>query len=308
MKQFIKYIILFILPIVVIALPLEYMMRQVPNPYKYKYEWMELNARDVETVVLGSSHAFYGVRPEFLDGKAFNMANVSQDIAHDLYLLKYWGKDYSALKRVILPISYFTLFANLKDGAEEYRCRYYKMYMDSDDYPSISFDNIELGNMKTARRKIKKMLKHDDNPGYDEYGWGNVYVLSQKDSVSWNDGSEAATAVARHDADNWGNYADDNCAMLRDMALYCKQRDVRFILVTTPCWHSYTSALDKEQLKQMYQLICSLKKDFGVEYFDYLDDGRFVEEDFFDSNHLSDVGAAKFTRILNKDIQSAADF
>ena len=35
-----------------------------------------------------------------------------------------------------------------------------------------------------------------------------------------------------------------------------------------------------------------------------LKDSRFEADDFFDSNHLSEVGAIKFTKILNHDIES----
>jgi hypothetical protein len=39
-------------------------------------------------------------------------------------------------------------------------------------------------------------------------------------------------------------------------------------------------------------------------YVDYLKDHRFEANDFYDSNHLSDVGAIKFTKILDNDINS----
>ncbi len=82
----------------------------MPNPYKY--EWMQENAEEVETLVLGSSHTFYGIRPEFFDSKTFNLANVSQGMKQDLFLIKYWANRYKNLKYVIFPISFFTWFGH----------------------------------------------------------------------------------------------------------------------------------------------------------------------------------------------------
>ena len=304
MKRFLKYCILFVLPILVAIIPLEVLIRQVPNPYKYKYEWMQANAKDVETIVLGSSHSFYGIRPEYLDGNAFSLANVSQDISHDLFLLKYWEGQYNSLKTVIFPVSYFTWFGKgLQYGTESYRCRYYKMYMDSDDYPTLSLNNLEIADFRTAKGKLKKLLKSEKDPGVDKYGWGNTYLLSRKDMIQWNDGSEAEAAILRHKAKSWDNILA-NYLKLGELADFCSSHDVRLILITFPCWSSYTDGLDPMQLEKMYEITNRFKKEYHVPYLDYLKDSRFEADDFFDSNHLSDVGAIKFTMILNQDIES----
>ena len=54
----------------------------------------------------------------------------------------------------------------------------------------------------------------------------------------------------------------------------------------------------------MYELIHQFQKEFDVQYFDYLKDPRFVADDFYDNNHLSDIGSIKFTKIVNKDIKT----
>ena len=276
----------------------------MPNPYKYKYEWMRENAKDVETIVLGSSHSFYGIRPEYLDGNAFNLANVSQDISHDLFLLNYWNGQYYSLKTVIFPVSYFTWFSKgLQYGTESYRCRYYKIYMDSNDYPTFSLNNLEIANFRTAKGKLIKLLRSEKDPGVDKYGWGNTYLLSRKNMIQWSDGSEAKAAILRHKAKSWDNI-ESNYLKLGELAELCSSHDVRLILITLPCWSSYTDGLDSVQLEKMYEITNRFKKEYHVPYLDYLKDSRFEADDFFDSNHLSDVGAIKFAKILNNDIKS----
>ena len=263
---------------------------------------MQENAQDVELLVLGSSHTFYGIRPHIFDGKAFSLANVSQGIKQDLFLLKYWADKYERLSTVIFPISASTWFGRgLEYGSESYRCRYYKIYMDCDLYPDISSHNLELSNYRTAKGKIKKIFKNSIDPGHDEHGWGNAYMLFGKDIEKWKDGTEAETAVKRHTAKNW-DYVEDNYSQLKDLADFCKSRNIQLVLITTPCWHSYYDKLNKEQLTKMSELTYKFQQEYNIPYFNYLRDSRFEADDFYDSNHLSDVGAIKFTEILAKDI------
>lgn len=304
MKKFLRYCVYFVLPILTAAIPVEYLIRQVPNPYKYKYEWMQNNAEDVEVLVFGSSHTFYGIRPEFFKEKAFSLANVSQGNRQDFFLLKYWAGRYKNLKKVIVPISFSTWFGRgLEYGSESYRCRYYKIYMDCDYYPDWSLYNLELSDMRTAMGKVEKIIHRDDDPGYDKFGWGNTYKLSNKNIMKWNDGTEAEAAVKRHTAKSW-DYIETNYERFKEMAEFCQSHNIQMILITTPCWHSYYDNLNKEQLNKTYELIHKFQKELNVPYLDYLKDSRFKADDFFDSNHLSDVGAIKFTKILDKDINS----
>ena len=304
MKKFIRYCALFVLPILIAALPVEYLIRQVPNPYKYKYEWMQRNAEDVEVLVFGSSHTFYGIRPEFFDRKAFSLANVSQGNRQDYFLLKYWADRYKQLKTIIVPISFYSWFGHgLEYGSESYRCRYYKIYMDCDLYSDWSLYNLELSDMRTALGKLGKYFSKDDDFGYDKYGWGNTYKLAKKKMTKWNDGTEAEAAVKRHTAKSW-DYIEANYERMSEMAEFCKSHNVQLVFITTPCWHSYYDNLNKEQLSKMYELTHRFQKEFDVPYFDYLKDPRFTADDFYDSNHLSDIGAIKFTKILDKDIKT----
>ena len=303
MKKFLIYCFFFTMPIFVVLISIEYLIRQVPNPYKYKYEWMQKNAEDVEILVLGNSHTFYGIRPEFFEGKAFSLANVSQGLRQDLFLLEYWVDKYKNLKTVICPIFNRCFGRGLEYGTESYRCRYYKIYMDCDLYPDISLYNLELSDYRTAKGKINKMISPNTDLGYDEYGWGNTYKLSKKNIRIWNDGTEAEAAVKRHTAKNW-DYIDQNYSLMKELAEFCQSHKIQLVLITTPCWHSYYDNLNSEQLKKMYELTHKIIKEYNLPYFDYLKDPRFEADDFYDSNHLSDVGAIKFTKILDADIKS----
>ena len=297
------HILLFVLPFFVFVIVLECLIRQVPNSYKYKYDWMQTNAESVETLVLGSSHSFYGIRPEFLDGNAFSLANVSQTWKQDLFLLDYWADKYRNLKTIICPVSYFSFTGRgMEFGSESYRCRYYRIYMDCNLYNSLKY-RFELADYQMAMAKVNlNMFCSKGDNGFDKYGWGSVYQLSKKDMINWDNGSEAAAAVKRHTATSY-EYVEKNSNYLKEIANFCRKRGIKLFLVTTPCWGSYTDNLNKEQLSKMYESLKVIQREFDFQYFDYLTDNRFVADDFFDSNHLSHIGAEKFTKILNEKIK-----
>lgn len=304
MNRFLKYSLVFVLPLLIACAIVEYIVRQVPNAYRFKYEWMQKNAENVDVLVLGSSHTFYGIRPQYLDGNAFSLANVSQDQNLNLFLLEYWSDRYKNLKTVICPISVFSWFGRgIEYGAESYRCRYYKIYMDCNLYPCMILHNFEITDYSTAKVKLEKFFSDNPTIDYDPYGWGNNYKLQNKNMDSWNDETEAELAAKRHTVNTWVFY-EKNHSIMKKMAEFCKARNIQLVLITTPCWHSYYDRINAEQLSKMYELTSLFQKEYNLPYLDYLKDSRFSADDFFDSNHLSDVGAIKFTKILNHDIRS----
>ena len=77
MKKFVlRILLLFFLPIVFIALIAEYSIRQIPNDYSYKNQWMETNSKSINILCLGPSSVYYGINPQYFDKKAFNGSHV----------------------------------------------------------------------------------------------------------------------------------------------------------------------------------------------------------------------------------------
>ena len=52
----------------------------------------------------------------------------------------------------------------------------------------------------------------------------------------------------------------------------------------------------------MQKEIQTLQQKYGLEYYNYMTDERFVAEDFGDSDHLNTQGAKKFSRILKDEV------
>ena len=51
--------------------------------YKEKAEGLKKHANEIEILILGNSHATYGVNPKYFSAFAYNLANVGQSIYFD---------------------------------------------------------------------------------------------------------------------------------------------------------------------------------------------------------------------------------
>ncbi|WP_017810406.1 hypothetical protein [Clostridium saccharoperbutylacetonicum] len=54
--------------------------------------------------------------------------------------------------------------------------------------------------------------------------------------------------------------------------------------------------------EEFYSIINKVKEQYSFQFLDYFNNKLFEDSDFYDVSHLNEIGAEKFTRILNKDI------
>jgi len=99
----------FTLPLLVLAMSVEWLYRALPNIYAEKGAYLEQRSHNTEVLILGNSHTLFGLNPAFFEKSAYNAANLSQSLAYDLFLLEQYGRYLENLQIIIVPISYFSL-------------------------------------------------------------------------------------------------------------------------------------------------------------------------------------------------------
>ena len=298
MRKFYIVIILFLLPLFMFMGGVEYTVRQIPNYYSYKYDWMELNAEEVETLVLGNSHSLNGVIPRYLGKNTFNLALPGQTLKYDAYLFFRWSNRYQNLKMVIWTISDFSFFI---DHAEWIGETYGKIYLKSPFHSDFSRYNIEMLEFKPLHSKIYHWFT--SNEDYDtERGWQPLY-LKDKDQSIWKYKIDQNNRPKLNTNESLDNIAS-NYVLVSDVIKYCQNRNIRIALISTPYYNDYNNALNKMKRVIMSELIGNLQDEYDVSYMNYQQDNRFCADDFFDPTHLSEIGAEKFTVILKNDLQN----
>lgn len=304
MKKFLLSLLFVVLPLLLTLSAGEWVVRRLPNAYKTKHAWMSQHAEQVETLILGSSHTYYGILPQALPDCAFNLANPSQNLRYDHYLLTHYAPAYERLRRVILPISYFTFFDKEyeEDKSFNYLTCYYKLYMDCPYHSDFSSYALELFYPSSYFGKLQAAMRGEaGRTDCDSLGWGTNHLLSQK-QTTWET-TDAIETVFRHTAKDWDAVAG-NLSHLQKMIDFCEEKDIELILITTPTWHTYYERLDTAQLKKSYTIIHTLQSSHPrLRHLDFLKDKRFEADDFYDADHLSELGAAKLTKYIIQSIR-----
>lgn len=302
MKNFLRNIFIFSSIIIAILAILEVVARSLPTSYSYKNDWMMKNGDKVKNLVLGSSHTYYGVRPEVLGDSTFNLANISQTPEYDLALLEHYLPLMPNIKRVIMPVSYFTFRdPKIEKGDEWMLAVRYKIHMDLPLHSDFSIYNLEITDFDAYKGKLKCLIFKAPSNKCDSLGFGLGFTLAARDD-RWKEISVAR--AEKHTLSTPGRFGQ--VREVHDRLLHlAKKHDIDVVLITTPSWPAYTSALDSVQLAEMYEGIEDLLKNEGVVYYDFLKDERFGDSDFYDPDHLNDIGAAKLTQILADTLSSS---
>ncbi len=294
MKRFLFLILIFIVPIILLLGGAEYCLRQIPNEYSYKSQWLEKNASTVECVILGNSHTYLGVRPSFLSCKSFSLANVSQPLKFDEYILSKYEQNMDSLKYIIVNISYLTfLSGGFIGGMEEWRVKYYSYF---DYYDENPLSNIHLlpMNMDMWKRLKSYLFDGENEINCDELGFGTSYSLENK-SETWKESGKIA--AERHTSDKIDEQkVQMNISYLEKIISIAQKHEAQVILLTTPAHKLYRDNLNTEQL-QLRNKICDslVLVHNNLCWLNYFSDTTFTDDDFYDADHLSDLGAEKLT-------------
>lgn len=302
MKKFIKKTILFSSPVIIFIVMVELLLRNIPNDYSYKKSYMDIHSNEVETLFLGSSHAFYSLNPNYIKSKSFNGAHIAQSLDYDFDILKKYKNKTSKLKFIVVPIDYFSLFNRLETGVESWRIKNYNIYYGFGRSYNLK-DNIELLNGKlfeNIKRIFQYYIKHNSEVSCNKFGWGTKHNSKNNKELILS----GKAAAKRHHKKKIFFY-NENLAIVKEFIAFAKDKKAKLIFYTNPAYKTYTSQLNQEQLQKTYTTIRNIvKSNPNTRYYDFLTDSSFIKEDFFDADHLNEIGAKKFSKKMDSIIKS----
>lgn len=299
-----KTLLFALLPTLLFLAAYEVAYRNIPNSYSLKKEYLDTLSDSVEMLVLGSSHSYYGINPEYLSLRTFNAANVSQTLDYDALIYNTWFKGKSVPKYVVLTISYSTLWGKLSIGKEHWRTRKYSIYMGFGswrDWFSSDGYEFQLGD----RTVLGYYVLGKDFVGCSDAGFGTTYRCgSGKDLYE-----SGVSAAVRHSliSEATADLCRNNIAVIGDIIDDCAEHGKKVVFLITPTYASYREALPPVQVQRTHEVLDSLHKAHpdNTVILDFSSDPRFAEGDFYDGDHLCTDGAAKLSAILNDTLNVA---
>ncbi len=319
MNTFLKKLLIFLAPGLFIIFFFEIYLRNTDTLYKEKIRGLESYADSVELLIMGNSHACYGINPAQFDSPTFNLAQSNQSLYFDKRLiLKYLDK-LPQLKFVLISLDFHSLYFSSQGIRDVWSFYGHGIPYKKSIGPPTKVSYIFGYTPKAAFTFLKKDLLMNRNNEYShpmdiednvhgylpkDRGW--VYFEGTDESTFENSGCANRAAAFNNTVRN-SRERSENLIDLNDFINQLKGRNIIPVLVTSPVYQTFSSMLDKSVSRQNKIDIDSLCRVRQIPYWDFSADGRFEREDFFNCDHLNKKGANKFSKELNFRLQSLRD-
>lgn len=290
MKRFLRDIALFVLPLLIIAVAMEFVAESIPNSYTYKRDYMEQHGTQIKTLILGSSNAYDGLNPSVLPN-AFNLANSSQTLEDDYRLLAKYIDSMDSLQTLIVGLGYHSLGVT----KEEHRRTYYTIYMDLYPRWPISKYSFEVCNPEMLVKKIIKYAVSRDVTRCDSLGQRVGHTREAADSGAewWNKDVLSLVGNDRMVNGKWSMEIEENTRYLHAIVDVCNAHNVQPVLVLMPVIGEYKKMLPVEQVDLYNEVLHELDSEAVC-----IDASEWTipANGWYNATHLTKEASEKFTR------------
>ena len=294
MKRFVLKYFLFVLPLLVIFLFLELSLRNIKSGYTIKRDGLIAKSNDIEILIVGNSHANYGIDPKYLKLKAYNMAYVSQTILYDKQIILKYLPVLKNLKYVIISIDYNTLYSGFDEARDFFYYHYYGINLRDRSYFN---QNLSYFFYVFSPSTSVKLLLHKTD---DYFVNGDAFVNGWEGYDSTNYGfmiEKGGKQKAEHFDDQVKISKEHKYILseIESLISFLKQKNIVPVLVSAPCYKYFTDNLDNKILEENSLFVKKLQEKYNLPYLNSLQDTSFRLEDYYDCDHLNKYGAAKYT-------------
>lgn len=305
MKKFLITLTVFVLPIVAALGMTEYKLRNIPNDYTTKNEYLTKHSDSIEVLYLGNSHIYFGLDPAFSKYRSYNAAYTSQSVDLDWKILDKFKGHWKDLKFIILPADYITMYQNLDGTLEEWRLKNYNLYYHFNiGIKPVKHFEILNNKFKDNISRIESFYLQGLQPkkSSSTLGFGISYKYPKHEDIA----KTSLKAIQRHTIDinsfESAKNFKNNIQTLQNFVDFAEKRNISIIFVSTPVSTAYFKGIDNVQLKnsiEVYQNLTVKYPDICV-YYDLMQDKNFGLKDLYDGDHLNNLGAQKLTALLDK--------
>ncbi len=259
----------------------EIYLRNINTVYSKKLSGLLNNADSIKILIVGNSHACYGVSPSQFYMNTFNIAQSNQSIYFDKRItLKYIDKLVN-LKYVLISVDFHSFYFSSQGIRDAWS--YYSYHTDyKDQLPLLS--KLSYLNGYTPGVAISFLRKHlftnqsfnvpveleDGEEYFDDENRGWI-VFNDTDWNSFNQNGYRQRSMAFNNTIKNSRENMEVLFDLDDFIVAVKSKGVTPILVTLPVFNEFYPYLNNEILprnKLAIQRLCNLH---SIQYFDFSD-------------------------------------
>lgn len=240
--------------------------------------------QEYDTIVLGNSHASFGVDPSVFKSRVYNFSHVNDSYNQCFYKLDYLDRKDKLPKVVILIIDYFQfgVFSDSRNYA-------YQNYFPAEylsDYPKKNYTALHLWNQLNPL-KLNKL----------QFG---TKVRTNKDGFQIKLG-QRYTGDSKVRKMEWNNV---QISYFNKIAEFCLENKIRLYLFMQPIQSKELSQYTKSELDQFDAHIKTVLSSNNQVYFYNYSNRVLPSEYYSDNTHLNPFGAQAFSLLIDSTLSS----
>lgn len=294
-------------------------IKHVYNNFDYYFIKNALDAArtsEIDTIVTGSSYGRLGVNENAML-RTVNLALSSQDIYYSLKGIQQACEKNNYIKNIVICCGYYYFFSDMSKGKDinvlDNISKVYKPIFGEEAYHNCYL----LAEGKTKlENPIFDVNLIADIYSQDEYKKGyynstnrlrNLHASRcwEDKKMDWSELSEDDKKYAGHERAEVHNKSIKRAMTYRENLKYfnaltdlCKRKKINLLFVITSVTIYYRKYLDRQYKDIFYDTLNMIEGD--IHLLDLYEDCSFSDEDFIDTDHLSDSGAEKLTEIISE--------
>jgi len=315
---FLKRLFVFmVLPIILIIMTDGY-IRNKNSLYTEKLQGAIQDKEKIEIIILGNSHANYGVDPNAFDKYAYNLANVNQSIYFDKRILLSHLHEFKNLKYVLISADFHSLYFSsqgIRDVWSYYDTgvRYKnKNYLLEDISPSLFGYTPKIIGSLFKREIINQLSKENIVVDFPVQKGVNLkdtikngfIGFEGKDVVAFNENKFQERANIFNQKVEGSKEKLEIEDDLNGLIQILINRDIVPILFTTPTFVEYNKYLNTNFVNLNESDFDRISRKHNIPYWSFMNSKLFKTDDFYNGDHLNKKGALKFGEILNDSINN----
>lgn len=282
--------------------------------YYIKHKLKKADRNEIDTIITGSSYGLFGVDEKQLSHQ-INLSLASQDIYYSLEGAKYVLNKNNNIRNIVICCGYYYFYSDLSRTSNEKELKrvpkvYYKLYGRRGVHNCLYFSEYISSFFESNIFDISLMKEEQIRNIFNNYGYFDIKDRRKVATKEWDSKNKNWIEISELEKNLAGKRRAEqhnknkkrigslyeNVERFEKFADLCEEMDIKLWMVVTPVTKEYKNNLDKEYKKSFYDILNRIKA--PIQLIDFQDIDIFVNEDFNDTDHLSEIGAKKMTKMI----------
>lgn len=304
-KKYLIRTVLFLLPIVIILGALELWVRNIPSSPDTISNYLHTESENLEVLVLGASQNQAAIHPAFMSRPTINMASGHQDYSEDYALLSQLKERLPKLNTVILPMT----FAHLDtppNKQEFWKHATFLYYYNVNAYGRKVYAKdrlLYLSNPSFYSKEILGSLTPMNVQDFGTYGYLENANHSPFAKADFNPQRIDESPLSIYNREN-ELAVEQNTLAFKKILEFCKEQKLKTVIVLTPVTEKHYEGRNPNMVTRRDAFLKEILELYPEVLLKDAEQTDYPLTDFNNHNHLSPLGAKKFTKELDLLLQS----